>query len=236
MATLSRINQLHKNPSTMNDGYSFEIYINVQEQLQEDIDIKIIYVGSSYSRDYDQILEDISVGPLNIGLNKFTITTEPVDFSPIPESELLGNTLLLISCMYREKEFCRVGYYVNNELEGIDPLVDEIKRENIDMTKVVRTLSEPRVTLFPCFWDKEEVIQMEEEKNGENENENVLAFDADGNIEGNVNMIENPNGLNDNLKDEIRSALGVNNLMNENDVTMEEEDIVEDDEEQPMNQ
>ena len=162
----------------------------------------MIYVGSSYTNENDIVLEDISVGPLNIGLNKFTIPVDPVDPQQIPEDSLLGNTLLIISFGYREKEFCRVGYYINNELEGVDPLIEQIKRENIDISKVVRTLSDPRVTLFPCFWDREEVIQMQEEKN--DENENVLSFNADGNLEN--DMMENDDQLDNTIKDEIEEG------------------------------
>lgn len=35
--------------------------------------------------------------------------------SRIPEEDLIGVTVILITCSYREQEFVRVGYYVNNE-------------------------------------------------------------------------------------------------------------------------
>ncbi len=33
----------------------------------------------------------------------------------VPKNELVGVTVLLITCSYRDKEFARVGYYVNND-------------------------------------------------------------------------------------------------------------------------
>ena len=35
--------------------------------------------------------------------------------SKIPGSDILGVTVLLLTCSYNQKEFIRVGYYVNNE-------------------------------------------------------------------------------------------------------------------------
>ncbi|BFU20651.1 anti-silencing protein, putative [Entamoeba histolytica HM-1:IMSS-B] len=234
MASLTKINSLFPNPSTMNDGYSFEIYINVSEQLQEDIGIKVIYVGSSFSNEYDQILEDIAVGPLSVGLNKFTITTGPIDMSKLPDDEILGNTLILISASYKDKEFCRIGYYVNNEFEGIDPTIDVVKREMLVPEKITRTLSEPRVTLFPCYWDKEEHIEMIEEK--PEELGRVISFSADGTIQS--NETENDNQmeeiqLNPEIKNQIRSALGVDGLMKKQK-NMDEDDS--EDEMEPMEQ
>lgn len=54
---------------------------------------------------------------------------------------------------YREKEFIRVGYYVNNEYtEEYDPEVGPPKP--LDMDKVIRTIlaDKPRVTKFPIQW------------------------------------------------------------------------------------
>jgi histone chaperone ASF1 len=42
----------------------------------------------------------------------------------LPKKDLLEVTVVLLSCLYNEKEFVRVGYYVNNEY------IDEQMREN----------------------------------------------------------------------------------------------------------
>lgn len=72
---------------------------------------------------------------------------------------------MLITCSYRDQEFVRVGYYVNNELE-IDPATQSMLtgEEPIpvptQMTpEVVARLNrnilayKPRVTRFPIRWD-----------------------------------------------------------------------------------
>ncbi len=41
------------------------------------------------------------------------------DHTRLPMHEVLGVTVVLLTCSYREQEFIRVGYYVSNEF--IDP-------------------------------------------------------------------------------------------------------------------
>ena len=71
----------------------------------------------------------------------------------IPESDLIGVTVVLIVCSYNEQEFVRVGYYVNNEYE--DPEMRENPPEKIDLLKIVRNIlsEKPRVTRVPIRWD-----------------------------------------------------------------------------------
>lgn len=71
----------------------------------------------------------------------------------IPESDLVGVTVVLIVCSYNEQEFVRVGYYVNNEYE--DPELKENPPEKPDLTRVVRNIlsEKPRVTRIPIKWD-----------------------------------------------------------------------------------
>lgn len=104
------------------------------------------------------MLDEILVGPIPVGINKFVLQADAPDISQIPQDDILGVTVVLVTCSYREKEFVRVGYYVNNEYtEPYDPEVGPPKP--LDMNKVRRcVLSEkPRVTRFPIQWgDKEE--------------------------------------------------------------------------------
>ncbi len=37
------------------------------------------------------------------------------DFTKIPAEDLVGVTVVLLTCSYRDQEFVRIGYYVNNE-------------------------------------------------------------------------------------------------------------------------
>ena len=111
------------------------------------------------------------VGPIPVGINKFVFQviyksiqiipilcginfqTESPNPSLIPESDLIGVTVVLIVCSYNEQEFVRVGYYVNNEYE--DPEMRENPPEKIDLLKIVRNIlsEKPRVTRVPIRWD-----------------------------------------------------------------------------------
>ena len=76
---------------------------------------KVVYVGSAESSSHDQILDEILVGPVPVGINKFILQADAPDPSTIPQNDILGVTVILVTCSYREREFVRVGYYVNNE-------------------------------------------------------------------------------------------------------------------------
>jgi len=79
--------------------------------------------------------------------------TDPPDASVIPKKDLLGVTVVLVTCSFKEQEFIRVGYYVSNELaeplaEG-EPVPDDIKPEAV-LRNVLA--DKPRVTRFPIDW------------------------------------------------------------------------------------
>lgn len=63
-----------------------------------DIEWKLIYVGSAESEAHDQELDSILVGPIPVGLNKFVFEAPHPDFSKLPETEITGVTVVLITC------------------------------------------------------------------------------------------------------------------------------------------
>merc|ERR1712150_26622 len=136
-----------------------------------DLEWKVIYVGCAEDTSRDQILEEVLVGPVPTGINKFVLETDPPDVSSIPTKDIVGVTVLLITCSYREQEFLRVGYYVNNEYtEEYDPEVGPPMP--LDMTKVVRQIlaEKPRITRFPIDWGSGAADDENNEENG-NDNE-----------------------------------------------------------------
>lgn len=129
-----------------------------------DLEWKVVYVGSAESSTHDQTLDEILVGPVPVGINKFILQADAPDPSTIPQNDILGVTVILVTCSYREREFVRVGYYVNNEYteeyeegEGENGNGDGEKKGPpmpLDMKKVVRTIlaDKPRVTRFQINW------------------------------------------------------------------------------------
>ncbi|KAE8361396.1 histone chaperone asf1 [Aspergillus caelatus] len=148
--------KIQNNPAPFLAPYQFEITFECLEQLQKDLEWKLTYVGSATSSEYDQELDSLFVGPIPVGVNKFIFEAEAPDLKRIPTSEILGVTVILLTCSYDGREFVRVGYYVNNEYDSEDlsaeppakPIIERIRR-NILAEK-------PRVTRFAIKWDSEE--------------------------------------------------------------------------------
>ena len=76
-----------------------------------------MYVGSADSEKYDQTLDSVLVGPVEMGRNKFVFQANAPDHKLIPVNDLLGVTVVMLICSYKKQEFIRVGYYVNNEYD-----------------------------------------------------------------------------------------------------------------------
>mmetsp|Transcript_5253 Transcript_5253/g.7262 ORF Transcript_5253/g.7262 Transcript_5253/m.7262 type:complete len:233 (-) Transcript_5253:317-1015(-) len=105
------------NPTAFTNPFQFEVTFECLQQLEDDLEWKVIYVGNAESSSEDQALEEVMVGPVPVGVNKFVLQADPPDSTLIPEDSLLGVTVVLVTCSYRESEFLRVGYYVNNEFQ-----------------------------------------------------------------------------------------------------------------------
>ncbi|KAJ9620931.1 Histone chaperone asf1 [Taxawa tesnikishii (nom. ined.)] len=149
MATVSLLNvAVRNNPAPFNAPYEFEITFECLEPLSKDLEWKLTYVGSATSSEHDQELDSLLVGPIPVGVNKFVFEADAPDLSKIPNSEILGVTVILLTCSYDGREFVRVGYYVNNEYtdEALNaeppakPIIEKVRR-NILAEK-------PRVTRF----------------------------------------------------------------------------------------
>ena len=59
------------NPSQFNNPFQFEITFECIEDLPEDLEWKIIYVGSAESEEFDQVLDTVYVGPVPEGRHMF---------------------------------------------------------------------------------------------------------------------------------------------------------------------
>ncbi|EEY17434.1 histone chaperone asf1 [Verticillium alfalfae VaMs.102] len=113
---------------------------------------KLTYVGSATSDQYDQELDDLLVGPIPVGVNKFIFEAGAPDTTRIPDADILGVTVILLTCAYDGREFIRVGYYVNNEYDSEElnaeppskPIIERVRRNILS--------EKPRVTRFAIKW------------------------------------------------------------------------------------
>ncbi|TGZ74605.1 hypothetical protein CRM22_000847 [Opisthorchis felineus] len=158
------------NPSSFFDPFRFQITFECHEPLEDDLEWKLVYVSSAYNASLDQTLDSILVGPVPVGRHQFLFEADPPDPKKIPTEDIVGVTVVLIQALYRNQEFIRVGYYVNNEYKKeelrleppSEPILDELERHII--------ASDPRVTRFPIDWGDglldgcPEPVQVEEEE------------------------------------------------------------------------
>mmetsp|Transcript_11115 Transcript_11115/g.41524 ORF Transcript_11115/g.41524 Transcript_11115/m.41524 type:complete len:247 (+) Transcript_11115:60-800(+) len=142
------------NPAPATNPFQFEVTFECLAPLEEDLEWKVIYVGNAEDASADQVLEEVMVGPVPEGVNRFLLqTTSSPDYNRIRTEDLIGATIVLVTCSYRDHEFVRVGYYVVNELDP--PLQEgEALPARIDMSKVHRNIlaDRPRITRFPINW------------------------------------------------------------------------------------
>lgn len=136
----------------------------VRRPAHPDIEWKLIYVGSAESEEYDQELDSCMVGPVPVGVNSFEFEAEAPSPEKIPATDLLGVTVILLTASYKDAEFIRVGYYVNNAYESEE--MREDPPEEVQLDKVCREVlaSKPRVTRFNINWsDPSQPIKAPEE-------------------------------------------------------------------------
>ncbi|KAN0102039.1 histone deposition protein Asf1 [Hyaloscypha variabilis] len=154
VVSLLGVNVLN-NPAKFGDPYEFEITFECLEPLQKDLEWKLTYVGSATSDEHDQELDSLLVGPIPVGVNKFIFEADPPDTSRIPDAEILGVTVILLTCAYDSREFVRVGYYVNNEYDSEELNADPPAKPILEKVRRNVLAEKPRVTRFAIKWDSE---------------------------------------------------------------------------------
>lgn len=140
------------NPAMFTSPLQFEITFDCMENLEDDLEWKMTYVGSAESTNHDQVLDTIYVGPVPEGRHMFVFQADAPDPSKVPAKDIVGATVILVTCSYHNQEFIRVGYFVNNDYE-----VEELKEnqpEIPDISQIHRNImaAEPRVTRFKINW------------------------------------------------------------------------------------
>ncbi|CAN6332161.1 unnamed protein product, partial [Urochloa humidicola] len=143
------------NPTAFLNPFQFEISYECLVPLDDDLEWKLIYVGSAEDENYDQQLESVLVGPVNVGTYRFVLQADPPDPSKIREEDIIGVTVLLLTCSYMGQEFMRVGYYVNNDYD--DEQLREEPPAKVLIDRVQRNIlaDKPRVTKFPINFHPE---------------------------------------------------------------------------------
>lgn len=144
------------NPAAFLSPFQFEISYECLTPLKDDLEWKLVYVGSAEDETCDQVLESVFVGPVNVGSYRFVFEADPPDPTKIQEGDIIGVTVLLLTCSYMGQEFVRVGYYVNNDYD--DEQLREEPPSKVLIDRIQRNIltDKPRVTKFPINFNEPE--------------------------------------------------------------------------------
>ncbi|CAN4121732.1 unnamed protein product [Withania somnifera] len=84
---------------------------------------------------------------------QFEISYECLD--ALKDEDIIGVTVLLLTCSYVGQEFIRVGYYVNNDYD--DEQLKEEPPQKVLVDRIQRNIlvDKPRVTKFPINFHPE---------------------------------------------------------------------------------
>ncbi|CAF1291041.1 unnamed protein product [Adineta ricciae] len=142
---------VHNNPAKFLSNYTFEIKFECLEQLTQELEFKLVYVGDAKEDKQDQVLDVVVIDAVAPGTYKFVFEAPPPDPKKLPNDSDVDVSVVLLLALYRNQEFARVGYYVFTEYD--DPEL----RENPPV-KLNRNIAvdEPRVTTFPIVWDEQQ--------------------------------------------------------------------------------
>jgi histone chaperone ASF1 len=97
-------------------------------------------------------------------ISPFCFQADPPDPSKIREEDIIGVTVLLLTCSYMGQEFIRVGYYVNNDYD--DEQLREEPPAKLLIDRVQRNIltDKPRVTKFPINFHPETSAGQQQEQ------------------------------------------------------------------------
>ncbi|GAX83476.1 hypothetical protein CEUSTIGMA_g10901.t1 [Chlamydomonas eustigma] len=134
--------------------FSFTIEYECLYPLESDLEWKMTYVGSAGDYSQDQLLDSVLVGPVLQGNYKFVFEGNAPDHNKINEEDILGVTVVYLTCSYKGKEFIHIGYYLNNDYSDEELKENPPSKPNIPaITRTLLLADPPRVTRFPIDFD-----------------------------------------------------------------------------------
>mmetsp|Transcript_13312 Transcript_13312/g.20883 ORF Transcript_13312/g.20883 Transcript_13312/m.20883 type:complete len:189 (-) Transcript_13312:258-824(-) len=138
----------------LTDEVKFEITFQCREKPKDDLEWKVVWVGSAKSEKHDQVLDEVEVPP-EMGVNTFEFVVDGPDPAKIPSSDLIGVTVIMLQALYQGKEFVRIGYYVKTDYADEKMREEPPEVERPDPQLLERTIldEEPRVTRYLIEWD-----------------------------------------------------------------------------------
>lgn len=155
--TVCNVEVQNQERAKFTDPFTLNITFEAHEALPHDLEWKLTYVGSADNEANDQQLDSVLVGPVPEGRHQFTFETKAPDAEQIPASEIVGVTVLLLTCSYKDQLFSKIGWYLSNDYED-DPELKDNPPAKPQIDKLVRTIftTDVRVTTYAIRWDEDE--------------------------------------------------------------------------------
>lgn len=152
LVQLLELELLGNNPGLYCDPLCWRVRVQASQALDEPLSVSCVWVGSSSSAEFDQVLDTFDVGPLSEGTTEFRLECDPPVPEQVPREELIGLTILIISFRFKQQEFLRVGYYT--QVAYFDPKLNEHPPDTIDKGSLGRfvAMPQPAVTATPIVW------------------------------------------------------------------------------------
>uniref|UniRef100_A0A5S6Q7A7 Anti-silencing function protein 1 n=1 Tax=Trichuris muris TaxID=70415 RepID=A0A5S6Q7A7_TRIMR len=175
MGVISLVNAtVMNNPATFFTPYKFEMTIEARQDLMEDLEWSVRYVGSASSVEHDQVLDRVFVGPITEGHHKFILEVPAPDPELVPPADAVDVTIIILEGFYRGKNFLKLGYFLCHDYD--DPELNEQPPAEPIFEKLTRRIfdADPRLTVYPITWDDPEPEMPPPEECGEVEDEEVL--------------------------------------------------------------
>jgi histone chaperone ASF1 len=103
----------------------------------------------------DQELGVFIISAKKLGKFKMVIKVQPPNYLDFLPENIIGITIILLNFRYKNIEFIRIGYYVNNELNSDEKfLLDHSIKLNLKLIIRKILINQPRITHYPCLFDK----------------------------------------------------------------------------------
>ncbi|KAG5506373.1 hypothetical protein JKF63_05876 [Porcisia hertigi] len=149
---LLEIELIGANPDAYSNQLQWRMRIEALRSLPDTVSVSFVWVGSASSSEYDQVLDEFEVGPLEKGVTEFTLDCDAPQMELVPTGDVLGVTILIISFQYRGQEFLRVGYYT--QVAYFDAYLNQNPPPSPQRELLGRFIAmpQPAVTVTPIEW------------------------------------------------------------------------------------
>lgn len=135
--------------STVKSDFIFEIFFEIVEISEKNIDLKVVYINSPDKKDQDDELETFQIPAKKKGKFKILCKIKPPRFKNIKIENIIGANVILLTFLRGDKTLINVGYYIINEIPEIIEHFS-LCHANLEKGKIMRKIleKEPRITHF----------------------------------------------------------------------------------------